>query len=189
MDDKFSVNLLCRGQSLTWAGSRLCLKYSIFLCQSVALQLKTNMRFYFSVQQFFFGPIASKGQPTITKGNSLRLTNSFNSYWRQKEQKDTLLISELSPSTTLRFSLSAKVSLLANQSHQKGPFLTLRAQCLTISRPPHICLSLSSLTLSFCILHSYVFFCPLSLVCCPPVVHLVCPPCRRCLRRPSTTRD
>ena len=33
------------------------------------------------------------------------------------------------------------------------------------------------------------FFCPLSLVCCPPVVHLVCPPCRRCLRRPSTTRD
>ena len=119
----------------------------------------------------------------------LRLTNSFNSYWRQKEQKDTLLISELSPSTTLRFSLSAKFSLLANQSHQKGPFLTLRAQCLTISRPPHICLSLSSLTLSFCILHSYVFFCPLSLVCCPPVVHLVCPPCRRCLRRPSTTRD
>ena len=157
MDDKFSVNLLCRGQSLTWAGSRLCLKYSIFLCQSVALQLKTNLRFYFSVQQFFFGPIASKGQPTITKGNSLRLTNSFNSYWRQKEQKDTLLISELSPSTTLRFSLSAKVSLLANQSHQKGPFLTLRAQCLTISRPPHICLSLSSFTLSLCILHSYVF--------------------------------
>ena len=63
----------------------------------------------------------------------MRLANSFNSYWRQKEQKDTLLICELSPSITLRFSLSAKVSPLANQNHQKGP---LRAQCLTISRPP-----------------------------------------------------
>ena len=93
----------------------------------------------------------------ITKGKSLRLANSFNSYWRQKEQKDTLLICELSPSITLRFSLSAKVSLLANQNHQKGTFWTLPAQCLTISRPPPY-LSLTNFPHSPLLYHSLLCF-------------------------------
>ena len=155
MDDKFSVNLLCRGQSLTWAGSRLCLKYSIFLCQSVAVQLKTNLGFDFPVQQFFFSG-------RLPRKDNLQLPKVILWDWQIHSTHTGHKKNKKTPCSSVNYHLQLHSASLCPQ---KSPSLPIRItkkahfghNASPFPVPPHICLLLISLTLPFCILHSYVF--------------------------------